>query len=46
MSQEASIDRIRTGRSWDGFCDAPKAAGMTDQHPQPRCKVVKLSERL
>ena len=27
MSEETSIDRIRSGKSWDEFCDALKAAG-------------------
>lgn len=27
MSKETSIDRVRTGKSWDEFCDALKAAG-------------------
>ncbi|MEE8581010.1 MAG: hypothetical protein V3T33_05410, partial [Myxococcota bacterium] len=29
MSDQSSIDRIRTGKSWDEFCDALKAAGQT-----------------
>ena len=29
MSDETSIDRIRTGKSWDEFCDTLKAAGQT-----------------
>jgi hypothetical protein len=27
MSAETAIDRIRTGKSWDAFCDALKSAG-------------------
>ena len=29
MSEETSRDRIRTGQSWNEFCDTLKAAGQT-----------------
>lgn len=29
MSDESSAERIRTGRSWEEFCDTLKLAGQT-----------------